>query len=80
VAAGLQLAVRVDEPPAEIEAGVAVKVQVGVESCTEKVAVTFFAASIVTLHTPVPVQSPLQPVKVEPDAGVAVRLTPVPLV
>ena len=31
-----------------------------------KVAVTAFAALIVTWHTPVPVQSPVQPANVEP--------------
>ena len=34
---------------------------------------------IVTEHDPVPEQAPLQPAKTDPDAGVAVRLTPVPL-
>jgi hypothetical protein len=39
---------------------------------------TDFAALIVTWHEPVPLQAPLQPAKVEPDAGAAVRLTTVP--
>ena len=40
------------------------------------VAVTDLAALIVTTHVPVPVHpAPLQPVKVEPVAGVAVRVT-----
>jgi len=34
---------------------------------------------MVTLHAPVPVQLPLQPVNEEPDAGAALRLTAVPL-
>src|SRR5262249_59909407 len=45
-----------------------------------KVAVTDCAALIVTAQVPVPVQPPpLQPVKVDPAAGVAVRVTAVPL-
>src|SRR5437870_1229512 len=50
------------------------------DDCT-KAAVTDVAAFIVTLQVPVPVQPPpLQPVKVAPAAGVAVRLTTVPVV
>src|SRR5207245_6847239 len=45
-----------------------------------KVAVTVVAAESVTTHVPVPLQPPpLQPVKVEPAAGVALRVTTVPL-
>src|SRR5438552_2580430 len=44
------------------------------------VAVTAPAALMVTLQAPIPAQLPLQPVKVEPAAGAAVRLTAVPLV
>ena len=44
-----------------------------------KVAVTLFAASMVTAQVPVPVQALLQPAKVLPAAGVAVRVTLVPL-
>jgi hypothetical protein len=44
-----------------------------------KVAVTVVAAFRVTAQVPVPVQPPpLQPVKVEPAAGVAVKVTTVP--
>jgi hypothetical protein len=43
-----------------------------------KIAVTSRAWVIVTLQVPVPVQAPLQPAKVEPVAGVAVRVTGVP--
>ena len=47
---------------------------------TPKVAVTVVAADIVTVHAPVPEQPPpLQPVNVEPAAGVAVSITAVPL-
>ena len=44
------------------------------------VAVTARAALMVTLQAPIPVQLPLQPVKVEPVPGVAVNVTGVPLV
>ena len=43
------------------------------------VAATDVAALIVTVQGPVPVQPPLQPVNVEPAAGVAVKVTAVPL-
>jgi hypothetical protein len=41
-------------------------------------AVTFLAVSMVTTQFPVPEQAPLQPVNVEPDAGVAVIVNVVP--
>src|SRR5262249_58093693 len=45
-----------------------------------KVAVTDCAALIVTVQVPVPEQPPpLQPVNVDPAAGVALRMTAVPL-
>jgi hypothetical protein len=44
-----------------------------------KFAPTDFAASMVTLHAPVPVQAPLHPANVEPESGVAVKFTTVPL-
>ena len=34
----------------------------------------------VTLQAPVPLQAPLQPANVEPAAGIAVKVTTVPLV
>jgi hypothetical protein len=45
----------------------------------ENVAETVTAALSVTVHVPVPEQPPVQPVKVEPAAGVAVKATAVPL-
>ena len=44
------------------------------------VAVTDCVWFIKTMQAPVPVQAPLQPVKTEPVAGVAVRVARVPLV
>ena len=50
----------------------------GVVSGGVKLAVTLLAAVIVTVQLPVPVHAPLQPVKVEPVVGMAVRVTIVP--
>src|SRR5512132_1479921 len=50
----------------------------GVAGAMSKVAVTARSWSIVTTQGPVPVQSPPQPVKVEPASGVAVSVTAVP--
>jgi hypothetical protein len=47
--------------------------------CKANVAVTDFAASMVTAQFPVPLHAPLQPVNVEPAAAVAVSVTEVPL-
>lgn len=74
--------------PQEIPAGLLVTLPVpapvgltvSVKVCTAKVAVTVVAAPSVTTQVPVPVQPPpFQPVKVEPAAGAAVRVTAVPL-
>jgi hypothetical protein len=43
------------------------------------VAVTLLACVTVTVQVPVPLHAPLQPVKVDPVAGVAVNVTFVPL-
>ena len=48
-------------------------------SVAVKVAVTDFAAVMLTEQFPVPVQLPVQPPKVEPAVGVAVSVTTVPL-
>ena len=47
--------------------------------CRVKVAVTDCAALIVTVQAPVPVHAPLQPLKIDPDAALARRVTGVPL-
>ena len=47
--------------------------------CGVKVAVTVVAALMLTVQAPVPVHAPVQPLKVEPAAGVAVSVTTVPL-
>src|SRR5439155_9857543 len=62
--------------PLPVPAGLTVRAKLG----TLKVAVTVVPAETVTTHVPVPEQPPpLQPVKVEPAAGVAVSVTAVPL-
>src|SRR6185312_14623895 len=75
--------------PQEIPGGVLVTVPVPVPllatvrekgpGLAVKFALTDFAASMVTLHAPVPLQAPLQPAKVEPESGVAVKFTTAPL-
>ena len=44
-----------------------------------KLAVTLAAATIETVQDPIPAHAPDQPVKLEPEAGVAVSVTVVPL-
>ena len=43
-----------------------------------KVAIGFRSSSMLTTQAPVPVHAPLQPVKLDPPLGVAVRVTVVP--
>ncbi len=43
-----------------------------------KAAMTVLSESIVIEHSPVPEHAPDQPVNVDPDAGTAVRVTPIP--
>ncbi len=63
--------------PLPLPALVTVRVKV---VTSEKVAVTNLLASMTTVQVvAVPLQAPLQPVKVEPEAGAAVRVTVVPL-
>jgi hypothetical protein len=46
--------------------------------CAANVAVTVLLALMDTAHDPVPVHAPLHPVKVDPVAGEAVKVTEVP--
>src|SRR5207244_3279543 len=63
--------------PLPVPAGVTVREK----RCGVKGAVTVVAAERVTVQVPLPEQPPpVQPVKVEPAAGVAVNVTAVPLV
>jgi len=53
---------------------------VNLKLCSAKVEVTVVAAVAVTMQGPVPLHPPpLQPTKVEPVAGIAVKVTTVPL-
>ena len=52
-------------------------VTVRLKPCSVKVAVTLCACVKLTVQVPIPAQAPLQPVKVELVAGVAVRVTEV---
>ena len=61
--------------PLPVPAFVTVSAKVG-----SKVAVTVVAADIVTVQEPVPEHPPpLQPLKIDPESGVAVSVTAVPL-
>jgi hypothetical protein len=50
----------------------------GVVSVLAKVAVIDCAAVIVSVQEPIPEQAPLHPEKVDPPAGVALKVTTVP--
>ena len=52
-------------------------VTVNVKLCSVKVAITLVAEETVTTHEPVPLHPPLQPVKVDPVAGMAASVTAV---
>jgi hypothetical protein len=69
-------------PPGELvtmplPVSLTVSVKEGATVC-EKVAETFWVVFIVTVQPWAPLQAPPQPVKLQPAAGVAVRLTCVP--
>ena len=65
--------------PLPVPALVTVSVEVvGVGGAAANVAVTLRATVMLTRQLPVPLQAPLQPVKVEPVPGVAVRVTVLP--
>ncbi len=61
--------------PVPLPVLVTLSVYVAVGAAVANMAVTLLAASIVTVQAPVPVHAPLQPVKVEPVAGTAVKVT-----
>jgi len=70
IPAGLEVTVPLPVPPLLTER---------VKPCWSKLAVTMVAALMVTTHEPVPEHpAPLQPVKVDPPAAAAVRVTTVP--
>jgi hypothetical protein len=69
----------VEVPTGRGEARLALRLTVTGCATREKDAVTFFAAFTTNAQPPVPLQAPLQPVNVEPAAGVALRPTLVPL-
>ena len=77
-AARVNVSVPVDEFPPITLVGLTVIEESAAGGLELKVALTDFAASMVTLQAPVPLQAPLQPANVEPESGVAVKLTTVP--
>src|SRR6185437_7572463 len=78
VAAPVNVSVPVDEFPPITLVGLTVIEESAAGGLRLNVALTDFAASMVTLHAPVPLQAPLQPANVELESGVAVKLTTVP--
>src|ERR1700740_1428084 len=71
--------VDVAECPATTDAGEAASAESEKSGVGTKVAVAFRSASMVKVHTAVPEQAPLQPLKVKPDAALAVSETEVPM-
>jgi hypothetical protein len=78
-AAPVSVTVPVDEFPPTTLVGFTVSEDSATVELELKVALTDCAEFIVTLHAPVPLQAPPQPAKVEPESGVAAKLTTVPL-
>ena len=78
-AARVNVSVPVDEFPPITLVGLRVIEESAAGEVELKFALTDFAASMVTLQAPVPLQAPLQLANVEPESGVAVKLTTVPL-
>jgi len=78
-AARVNVSVPVDEFPPITLVGLTVIEESAAGGMELNVALTDFAASMVTLQAPVPLQAPLQPANVEPESGVAAKLTTVPL-
>ena len=64
-------------PPTTVD-GIIEKLANTVVDCWVKLAVTASAAFIVTVHSGALDEQPLHPVKVDPDAGTAVKVTVVP--
>ena len=78
-AARVNVSVPVDEFPPITLVGLTVIEERAAGGVELKFALTDFAASMVTLQAPVPLQAPLQPANVEPESGVAVKFTTAPL-
>jgi hypothetical protein len=79
VAAPVNVSVPVDESPPITLVGLTVIEESAAGGFELKVALTDFAASMVMLQAPVPLQAPPQPANVEPESGVTAKLTTVPL-